>query len=273
MAEQWLLLQYLILCQAASISVYASVKWCQHQLFVFQKFPEKQYPLFYVFNQKIEKVHLLVRVLLDVIALALVIAVCFFYLPQLKYMTPFIIWALVSFIQILPSLYSLVILRLAARKRRQQKRKGIVSVSTEARSIVDHLSLSNFLLLVLSFLLTINIILSNESLVLSKKIGLAVLLIGVCVLLCFTIFKAIYGRKNDKLLDENDRIDKRNKDVKQGIIGIASAIFIFALLGMQGTINTSSDWLLIPLSLFIQIAIVNRTKRWHADDMDVYRNP
>ncbi|WP_286232903.1 hypothetical protein [Thalassotalea sediminis] len=57
------------------------------------------------------------------------------------------------------------------------------------------------------------------------------------------------------------------------VFGIASSIGIFSLLGMLGEKSSNQGiWLIVPFSLFIQLAILNRSQRWHAEDMGVYKN-
>ncbi len=121
-------------------------------------------------------------------------------------------------------------------------------------------------------MISLIIIISNESLDISKKLGLVGLLSSSCALLVYGVFKTIYGAKTDKLIADKDRATKRKEDVQRNILGMVSAIFIFSLLGMQGSDTSSQNLLLIPLSLYLQITIFNRNKRWNAQDMDVYKN-
>lgn len=271
MVENEILLAVLILCQTVTISVLCSYRWCFQQLNLWRKFPAQDYPFFYVFDLKTEKLHVFIRAFLDFAAL---VFVCLFVFDV--YETPPIstslVWAILSAVQILPSMYSLAILFLSSKRRRAIKTVGPTNVSIVPRSLFDYLPLTHFLLIGLSFAASLIIIISNESIDISRKLGLVGLLCSCCALLAYGVFKTIYGAKTDKLIADNDRAIKRKEDVQRNILGIMSAIFIFSLLGMQESDSSSQSLLLIPLSLYLQITIFNRNKRWSAKDMHVYKN-
>ncbi len=82
----------------------------------------------------------------------------------------------------------------------------------------------------------------------------------------------MYGKQHDKLLSDDDLTDKRGLDIQRSFVGMASSVVIFSLLGMSGAETVKESlWLIFPMSLFIQLSVFQRTSRWHAEDMDVYK--
>ncbi|MBE1300869.1 MAG: hypothetical protein GJ680_13305 [Alteromonadaceae bacterium] len=262
-----------ILIQALVISLASSFRWGKQQLKLFKRYPPSEYPKFYVHSIKTEFVLLVVRVLLDLIAL-LIIGYLAFVKDIVSYQSNvFITWVVCTAIQLVPSLYSMITLQLSAIKRRKTVTVRTKQFSLVSRSIFDHISLVHLTLLCLSALFTLNIIFSNTQLETTKQIGLLTLFIATTLLLVHRIYVVIYGKNHDKLIKDDDRVNKRMQDVQRSLLGIAASIGIFALLGMIGAKpNDQSIWLVVLFSIFIQIAILNRSRRWHAEDMDVYRS-
>ena len=258
-------------CQIATVSVFAPYKWCQAQFKLFKAYPASEYPLFYVFSVQQEKLHLFVRVFLDVMVAMIVTWAAFHGLLQLNSLNVFAVWASISGLQVIPSLFSLFLLRLASRKRQHLKPQGLVSFSTEPRSIIDYLPLIHLTLVVISMLLTVNLIASNASLETSKKLALVLLFLSTCALLSFNIFNTLYGKKHDTLMATTDVTEKRKQDVQRNFFGIGIAVLVFTLIGVQGAKVQDAQWLLLPLSLLFQISILYRSTRWHASDMEVYK--
>lgn len=266
-----MLLTLLILCQTLTISVLCSYRWCSQQLNLLRKYPVRDYPFFYVFDLKIERLHVFIRAFLDCVAFVAV-SLFVFNVYEAPPMTTSLVWAIISAVQILPSMYSLLVLYSSSKRRRAIKKVGPTNVSIVPRSVFDYLPLTHFLLIGLSFVVSLIIIISNTSLDISKRLGLVGLLCCCCALLVYGVFKTIYGSKSDRLIADNDRATKRKEDVQRNILGIVSAIFIFSMLGMQGSDTSPQNLLLIPLSMYLQITIFNRNKRWNAQDMHVYKN-
>ncbi|WNC68685.1 hypothetical protein RI845_00720 [Thalassotalea nanhaiensis] len=262
-----------ILVQALVISVVSPFRWGQQQMRLFQKYPPSQYPKFYVYSIKTECTLLSVRVLLDLIALFVIGYLLFSANILSKQTNVFTTWVFCTAIQLVPSLYSLITLELSAIKRKKKVTVNTKKFSLVARSIFDHISLIHLTLLCLSALVTLNIIFSNTQLGTTKQFGLSALFVVTNLLLAHRIYVAIYGKNHDKLIKDEDRTNKRNQDVQRSLLGIAAAILIFSLLGMMGAkTSNQSIWLIVPFSVFIQLAILNRSQRWHAEDMDVYKS-
>ncbi|WP_100643647.1 hypothetical protein [Alteromonas facilis] len=259
-----------VLAQACVISFICASRWVQTQLDLFKQYPPSAYPHFYVFSLQTEIVHIIVRIMLDIISIMLIgVGVYLDYAHQMSFYS---FWVICTAIQLTPSLYSLLVLQLASKRRAKIITRQSKSVSIVHRSVFDHLSISYLFLLVLSILLTLNIIFSNDQLALIKKLGLAGLFVATNGLLFWQIYKAIYGKSADKLINQDDKTEKRRQDVQRSFIGIAASVVIFSLLGLH-TADTAVQgvWLILPLSLFVQMAVYHRSKRWHADDMAVYQ--
>lgn len=265
---------YLIAVQAIVISVIASVKWYISLLYIFKQYPPSKYPLFYVFSINKEFSFLLGRVALDIAAFVSCIYFVFINQSYLDNTTVHSAWLIATVVQLLPSFYSLAVLRYSARLRQKRVKKKVKSFGMVSRSIFDHISISYLSLLVIAALLTLNIIFTNETFTLFKKVALSSLFLVTNAMLAYTIHSSISGKRHDKLLSDDDLAEKRKLDIQRSFIGMASSVVIFSLLGMNGaeTIKESL-WLIFPMSLFIQLATLQRTSRWHADDMDVYKAP
>lgn len=262
-----------ILLQALVISVVSPYRWGQQQMRLFKKYPPSQYPKFYVYSIKTESTLLSIRILLDLIVLFVIGYLLFSINILSKQTNVFATWVFCTAIQLVPSLYSLVMLELSAIKRKKTVTVRTKKFSLVARSIFDHIPLIHLTLLCLSAVLTLNIIFLNTQLGTAKQFGLSALFIVTNLLLAYRIYIAIYGKNHDKLIKDEDRTNKRNQDIQRSFLGIASAICIFSLLGMMGEKNSNQGvWLIIPFSIFIQLAIFNRSQRWHAEDMGVYKN-
>ena len=261
-----------VLSQTIMLTFVTTGKWVKNHLNIFRQYPPSDYPLFYIFSLRTEVIHLFVRMVLDLFVLFFIGYLLFFDAPTIETIGVFRYWVICTSIQLIPSVFSLIILRLASKLRHKRIKQKVMSFTMTHRSIFDHLSISYIFLLLLSLLLTLNIIISNEQLVLSKKIGLCVVFLITNVLLIKRIITAIYGKTNDKLISGEDQASKRNQDVQRSFVGIAASIAIFSLLGItSGSATSDSIWLIIPLSIFIQITVFHSSVRWHAEDMGVYR--
>ena len=259
-----------LIAQIIVISIVSSSKWVQNQLHIFRVFPPAEYPKFYIFSLNTELVHVTVRSILDLLAIIFTSGIIYFdYVREFGLYT---CWALCTSSQLLPSLYSFIMLQISSKLRQKKIKLHFKRFSMVHRSIFDYLSIFYVLLLLVSILLTLNIIVSNEQLITSKKAGLIIIFVITNILLWRQIYKAIYGKTVDKLITDNDKSDKRKQDVQRSFVGIAASVVIFSLLGLNGA-NTVKEavWLIIPLSVFIQLSVYHRSKRWHAGNMDVYK--
>ena len=265
-----LVIYSLIGMQIVTLSVVSGFRWVYRQSKLFLTYPASDYPNYYAFSFNIEKILISLRVVLDLCAVALVTSVIIW-----DYHAPsdlFYVWIMCTSVQLLPSLYSLAVLRLSSKRRARKIKTTKQKVSLIHRSIFDYLSISYIALLLVSVLLTLNIILSNEQLLLSRKASLVAIFIATNLLLIRKIYSALYGKSADKLIANTDRSKKRQLDVQQSFIGIAASVVIFSLLGLSGADSSSNAiWLAIPLSLFIQLSVFVRSRRWQPENMEVYR--
>ena len=246
------------------------IRWTQHQLAIFKKYPPRQYPKFYILPLRIELIHIGIRIILDMLAL-LVICIMLYWNFSAK-LTIYGTWVFATSMQLIPSLYSFSVLLYANKLRQKVIKQPVKQLSMTHRSLFDYLSLSYLVLLTISILLTINIILSNDLLDSTKKLALICVFALTNLLLFRQIYRAIYGKPADRLIAEKDKMDKRQQDVQRSFIGIAASVVIFSLIGLSGVhISAQSIWLIAALSIFVQLAVFNRSKRWHAEDMNVYQ--
>ena len=262
--------ELVLLSQLVVISLLSSYRWSSSQFEIYRKFPAKKYPKFYVYSLSTELLHLAIRTLLDLCAIGA--AGYVIYSRLANELDAYLCWVMITSIQLLPSLYSFITLRVASKIRHKIIKLKHRQFSMIHRSVLDYLSILYIALLAISIMLTINTIRSNELLTLVKKLGLVAVFLIANALLIRQIYLAIHGKIADKLVDENDRMAKRKEDVQRGLLGIAASVVIFSFLGLSGSQAVyQASWLIVPLSLFIQISVFHRSKRWYPINMAVYQ--
>ncbi len=258
--------------QLVSISFVAPAIWVINQYKMYHRYPPKYYPLYYVFTAQQDKLIAIIRVALDLIVAMLCVFVVvpnMLFVEQANYMT---FWATLTFIQLLPSAYTVFTLTASGRRRKIQNKPIKIKVSFKSRSVLDYLPIHYVGLLLISVGLSSYLILSNELYSLYKKVALIVLFGFTLGALIISIQRTIFGKLFDKQLNEQDRQMKRVQDVQRSMVGIGLTSLVFAYFSVSSQPQgTSSILSIIPLSLFIQILILTRIKRWHAQDMSVYR--
>lgn len=259
-----------LMAQVFVISIFSSFRWTRSQIQTLTHYPPSQYPHYYIFSLNIEWFNCIVLVLLDVSACLLVSS--YIYGGYFGDVDIFLAWALCTLLQVFPSFYSVFVLQISSRLRHKKIRYKKRNVSMVGRSIFDYISISYLFLLLVSVLLTINVIVSNEQLTTFKRFSLIALFLTTNFLLVKQVYNTLYGKSYDKLITDDDKAGKRSQDVQRGCVGIAASVAIFSLLGSSAQSIEHAVWLIIPLSLFVQLSVLHRSKRWYPDDMSVYRN-
>lgn len=85
------------------------------------------------------------------------------------------------------------------------------------------------------------------------------------------IYNTIYGKSYDKPITDDDKTNKRSKGVQSSCVGIAASVATFSFLGSSAQSLEQAIWLVMPLSLFNQLSVLHRSRRWYPDDMSVYK--
>lgn len=267
---------FILICmmQILSLSVITPLRWRHSVMTLLKQYPAEQYPLFYVSSEKAELRHLFIRLSLD--GLFLICALLFIFKTDLNTSELNILplWAMFTALQLIPSFYSFLALRGLSKQRQKQPKRKLTKVSLTPRRLSDYLPYSYLILIGLCSILIIKMLLKNDVFQQQQTIALIGLFLLTMTALALRLYKILFGRHHDKLINEEDRAEKRRLDVQHNIIGMALTLILFAFMATKGNpSNTQIIGVIFPLSLLIQLTILHRTKRWHANDMAVYQPP
>jgi hypothetical protein len=203
-------------------------------------------------------------------ALTFILTFLLFYFWEDRDLSLSIKWGIFTALQLLPSMFSLAVINLSNYLRSDVKKPPAKKVITIIpRSIFDYISLPHIFLLSVGFILSISIILSNQKLSYFQKLSLLTLFLITVSILLKNTYEFIYGKKNDKLMSEEDQLEKRRFDIQRSIIGISLSFALFSFIGLSN--SEVSYWQVCALSSFVQISVLYGSKRWIPQNMHVYR--
>ena len=187
-------------------------------------------------------------------------------------MSAILIWAFLSFLQLIPSIYSLIVLNHAQLRRRKMPLHKPREIDFSPRHPLQFIPALYTLMLVVAVLISFVILWQSSNLLPEKKLMLSCLFLLTLFLLSYRIYTALYGKVSDKNLTLTDRENKGAKDIERATLGIVATAVLFSLISTLSASGLNQVIVMVLFSLFIQMAIYQRTNRWIAQRMNVYKD-